>query len=81
MYHTVLVSDIPQLLPGMDDMARRFINLVDEFYDRRVKLVISAAVDMRELYQGEGLAFEFQRTLSRLLEMQSREYLACQHLA
>lgn len=79
LYHTVLVSGVPCLAVGMDDQARRFINLVDEFYDRNVKLVVSAAVAPEALYRGSGLAFEFQRTLSRLLEMQSGEYLARQH--
>jgi len=79
LYHTVLLSRIPCLEPGMDDQARRFINLVDEFYDRNVKLILSAAVAPEALYRGTGLTFEFQRTRSRLLEMQSGEYLARQH--
>ena len=79
LYHTVLLSGLPCLQAGMDDQARRFINLVDEFYDRNVKLIISAAVPPEALYRGQGLGFEFQRTLSRLLEMQSGEYLARQH--
>lgn len=79
LYHTVLISGVPCLKAGLDDQARRFINLVDEFYDRNVKLVLSAAVAPEALYQGSGLVFEFQRTLSRLLEMQSGEYLARQH--
>jgi cell division protein ZapE len=53
--------------------------MVDEFYDRNVKLVLSAEVDMPSLYEGGSLAFEFQRTQSRLLEMQSHEYLARLH--
>ncbi|MEE4465441.1 AFG1/ZapE family ATPase, partial [Azotobacter chroococcum] len=61
------------------DMARRFINLVDEFYDRNVKLIISAEVELKDLYAGGRLEFEFQRTLSRLLEMQSHEFLARPH--
>ena len=68
----------------MDDddsnACRRFINLVDTFYDRQVKLVLSAEVGMSDLYVGKKLAFEFQRTLSRLQEMQSTEYLARPHL-
>ena len=59
-------------------MARRFINLVDEFYDRSVKLIISAEVELKDLCGGR-LEFEFQRTLSRLLEMQSHEYLTRPH--
>ncbi len=63
----VLLADLRQL----DDEARRFIALVDELYDRRVKLIISAEVGIDELYQGQQLAFEFQRCQSRLFEMQN----------
>ncbi|OUR60288.1 cell division protein ZapE [Colwellia sp. 39_35_sub15_T18] len=63
----VLLADLRQL----DDEARRFIALVDEFYDRKVKLIVSAEVDIDELYQGQQLAFEFQRCQSRLFEMQN----------
>lgn len=80
-FHAVLVSDVPQMNVHTDDQARRFINLIDEFYDRNVKLVISAAVPLAELYQGGKLNFEFERTQSRLLEMQSHEYLARAHRA
>ncbi|WP_196141127.1 cell division protein ZapE [Aliikangiella sp. G2MR2-5] len=80
-YHTVMVSDIPQLEAKDDSAARRFISLVDEFYERNVKLMITAAVELEELYVGSQLAFEFKRTLSRLQEMQSHDYLAKQHLA
>jgi len=78
-YHAVLLSGVPPLGRERDDEARRFINLVDEFYDRRVKLVISAAKPLTELYAGGHLAFEFERTTSRLLEMQSHDYLAQGH--
>ena len=78
-FHAVLLSDVPQLEAASDDMARRFINLVDEFYDRNVKLVISAAVALEQLYAGGRLEFEFERTRSRLLEMQSHDYLAAPH--
>jgi len=78
-FHAVLISNVPCLSEGKDDMARRFINLVDEFYDRNVKLVLSAEVPLLELYQGTGLSFEFERTTSRLLEMQSHDYLAREH--
>ena len=61
------------------DVSRRFINLVDEFYDRNVKLVITAEDVPEALYQGERLAFEFDRTVSRLREMQSTDYLSSQH--
>ena len=62
-----------------EDQARRFINLVDEFYDRNVKVVLSAEVDLVSLYVDGALKFEFQRTKSRLLEMQSYEYLSRPH--
>ncbi len=80
-FHAVLLSNVPLLDGNKEDQARRFINLVDEFYDRNVKLVISAAVALEQIYQGQRLAFEFQRTVSRLLEMQSHEYLAREHRA
>jgi cell division protein ZapE len=63
----------------MRDPTRRFIYLVDEFYDRRVKLLIRAEQSILELYQGEKLAFEIERTRSRLLEMQSEDYLKMKH--
>ncbi|ARN74870.1 cell division protein ZapE [Oceanicoccus sagamiensis] len=78
-FHAVLVSDVPQMDTHADDLARRFINLVDEFYDRNVKLVISAEVSLEQLYLGNKLSFEFERTQSRLLEMQSHDYLALEH--
>jgi len=78
-YHTVLLSNIPALHAGIDDQVRRFINLVDEFYDRQVKMIISAEKPLESLYSGGRLTFEFQRTQSRLLEMQSHEYLAREH--
>ncbi len=77
-FHSVLISGLPRF-DRTDDQARRFINLVDEFYDRGVKLVLSARVPLDELYGGGRLAFEFQRTRSRLLEMQSTEYLRRPH--
>ena len=79
-YHTVLVSRVPIMDAGADDAMRRFITLVDEFYDRGVKLILSAnAAAPEQLYQGERMAFEFRRTASRLHEMQGREYLARPH--
>ncbi|WP_026352946.1 cell division protein ZapE [Solimonas variicoloris] len=80
-HHTVLISRVPQMNAFREDAARRFINLVDEFYDRGVKLLLAADVALDELYRGEKSRFEFQRTLSRLTEMQSEEYLAKEHLA
>jgi len=80
-YPSVIISGVPQFDTTRDDQARRFISLVDEFYDRRVKLILSADVDVRNLYTGTRLSFEFDRTVSRLIEMQSTEYLALPHLA
>jgi cell division protein ZapE len=79
-HHTVLLSKVPQLTADDEDTARRFINLVDEFYDRGVKLILAADVPREELYGGRKLKFEFQRAVSRLVEMQSQEYLAKPHL-
>ncbi len=79
-YQTVLLSNVAQMGPDSEDQARRFISLVDEFYDHNVKLVISAAVPVDELYRGQRLAAEFARTRSRLHEMQSHDYLALRHL-
>ena len=78
-HHTVVLSDVPVLDGSADDKARRFVHLVDEFYDRGVKLILSAAAPPEKLYCGERLAFEFRRTASRLQEMQSRDYLARPH--
>jgi len=75
----VLISHVPLLTQQDEDAARRFIALVDELYDRRVKLVVTAAVALVDLYQGERLQFEFQRTRSRLTEMQSTQYLSQPH--
>jgi len=79
-FHTVLIANIPVMDWQMENQARRFLNLVDAFYDRSVKLIISAAAPVVELYQGDRLRFEFQRTISRLQEMQAHDYLAREHL-
>jgi len=79
IFHAVLISGLPRFSPELNDQARRFLNLVDEFYDRNVKLVLAAAVPLEDLYGGGSLEFEFQRTVSRLQEMQSYEYLAREH--
>lgn len=79
VYQTVLVSAVPQFDRTLENEARRFIALVDEFYDRRVKLILSADAPLDELYAGERLATEFQRTYSRLREMQSYDYLGAAH--
>jgi cell division protein ZapE len=78
-FNTVLISNVPQFTPQTEDPARRFVNLVDEFYDRGVKLVLSAATPVTELYDGARLRAEFARTTSRLIEMQSAQYLAAAH--
>ena len=80
-YPTVIVSGIPALDATMEDQARRFVSLVDEFYDRRVKLIVSAAAAPHELYAGSRLQLEFERTASRLVEMQTTDYLAAPHLS
>ena len=80
LFHTVMLLDVPVMTPLMESEARRFIALVDEFYERHVKLVVSAEVPLYEVYQGERLKFEFQRCLSRLQEMQSEEYLKREHM-
>ncbi|MEW9799050.1 cell division protein ZapE [Alteromonas sp. CYL-A6] len=79
-YHSVLVANVTPMGQNNDDVARRFIAMVDEFYERHVKLIMSAEVPMDELYTGGRLDFEFKRCMSRLKEMQSREYLAREHL-
>lgn len=80
-YQTVIVAGVPALGADCDDAARRFVAMVDEFYDRKVKLILSAAVPLDELYCGQRLAFEFRRTYSRLTEMQSTDYLHTAHIA
>ena len=80
-YSAVVLSNVPRFTVRSEDAARRFISLVDEFYDRAVKLIMSAEAPVTELYGGERLRFEFERTESRLLEMQSHEYLARSHRA
>ncbi|MEL5298557.1 cell division protein ZapE [Serratia nevei] len=80
LYHSVILYNVRVMGPLKENTARRFLALVDEFYERHVKLVIGAEASMFEIYQGERLKFEYQRCLSRLQEMQSEEYLKLQHL-
>ena len=80
LFHTVMLFNVPVMNTRNENEARRFIALVDEFYERHVKLVVSAQVSLFEIYQGERLRFEFQRCLSRLQEMQSEEYLRLSHM-
>jgi cell division protein ZapE len=79
LYHTLMISGIPIFDPGNENAARRFIMAIDEFYDRGVKLIVSAAAPPNALYRGERLTFEFERAASRLIEMQTAAYLASQH--
>ncbi|MBE8168741.1 MAG: cell division protein ZapE [Shewanella sp.] len=82
LYHTVMISGVKQMgeqLTG-DGIARRFLALVDEFYERNVKLIISSEVALEDIYTNGRLNFEFRRCRSRLIEMQSHDYLALEHL-
>jgi cell division protein ZapE len=81
LYGTLFITDVPQLTPADEDAARRFIMLIDELYDRGVKTVVSAAAPPLQLYRGERLQFEFERAASRLIEMQTQQYLAGSHRA
>lgn len=74
-FHTVFIEGLPVLGDARDDQARRFVHLVDEFYDRNIRLMLCAEAEPEALYRGRRLDFEFQRTASRLREMRSREYL------
>jgi cell division protein ZapE len=78
-YQSVIVADVPVLDSLRENQARRFIALVDELYDRNVNLIVSAAAPPVELYRGDRLSFQFERTVSRLIEMQSEDYLAQEH--
>jgi cell division protein ZapE len=80
-YHTVLISDVQRVGPGEADRRRRFIWLIDEFYDRRVKLILSAGAHLTELLQPAAGEVEVERTASRLVEMQTHQYLSEAHLA
>lgn len=80
-FHTVLISNIPVMEKSMDDAARRFVNMIDEFYDLHVNLVVSADAEPESLYTGDRLEFEFERTASRLREMQSKDYMTIKHLS
>ncbi|MDE9432959.1 cell division protein ZapE [Xenorhabdus bovienii] len=80
LYHSVLLHDTPVMTALDESAARRFLALVDEFYERHVKLIINAEAPMEQIYQGELLTFEYRRCLSRLQEMQSEEYLKLPHL-
>ena len=81
IFHSVIISEIPIMSKEHDDKARRFIELIDEFYDRHVNLIASADSKPNSLYQGTRLKAMFERTSSRLLEMQSEDYMALEHKA
>lgn len=82
LYHTVLLSGLEQMGAQQtgDDIARRLLAVVDEFYERNVKLIISATVPLEDIYTQGQLNFEFKRCHSRLIEMQSHDYLVLEHL-
>lgn len=77
-FHTVILSSIPRMTPAMASEARRFTWLIDVFYDRKIKLLMSAEVPPEQLYTEGIMASEFHRTVSRIIEMQSREYMESQ---
>jgi cell division protein ZapE len=78
-FHTLVLADIPRMSPAKRDQAKRFVTLIDALYDAKVKLVCSAEAGPTELYTAGDGAFEFERTTSRLIEMQSPEYMALPH--
>ncbi|MBU8872404.1 AFG1 family ATPase [Reyranella sp. MMS21-HV4-11] len=80
-FHTVIVAEVPKMGPDSRDKAVRFVTMIDTFYEKKVKFICSAAANPGNLYpEGDG-SFEFQRTVSRLMEMQSPEYLNLEHIA
>ena len=79
LYRTVLIADVCQMDDSVNDVARRFISMIDEFYDHHLVIIISAEVEIKLLYIGKKLRFEFQRCASRLIEMQSKAYLQQAH--
>lgn len=79
-FHTVLIDNVPKLEPQKKNEAVRFVTLIDALYEAKVKLIASADGDPQQLYPEGDEAFEFGRTVSRLMEMQSRDYLALPHL-
>ena len=80
-FQTILVSNIPAMGDGQNDIVQRFIQLIDAVYDHNVKFIATALTSPDELYNGEGLTFPFQRTVSRLHEMRSEHYLSKAHIA
>jgi cell division protein ZapE len=80
-FAVVIVSGVPRLTPDMGNAARRFTWLIDVLYDHRVKLLLSAAVPADDLYREGPNSQEFLRTVSRLIEMRTYEYMALPHQA
>lgn len=80
IYTTVMISSIPVMNESCDSAAKRFIHLIDALYDHNVKLICSAEAVAGQLYTGKRLAFAFDRTISRLTEMQTKSYLALPHV-
>tara|TARA_B110000196_G_scaffold30310_1_gene23000 strand:- start:1809 stop:2879 length:1071 start_codon:yes stop_codon:yes gene_type:complete len=78
-YQTVIISEIPVLTENMENETRRFIALIDEFYERNVKLIFTSANSYENLYEGNKFSFEYERTKSRLAEMSSQKYLELAH--
>ncbi len=78
-FHTVMISKVPGFADHNEEAARRFVYLIDELYDRHVNVLMSADVAILALYRGHRLQKEFERTSSRLIEMQSKDYLALEH--
>jgi cell division protein ZapE len=74
-FHTVILSGVPRMSAAMSSEARRFTWLIDVFYDHKVKLIMSAEVEPEQLYTEGAMSNEFHRTVSRIIEMQSREYM------
>jgi cell division protein ZapE len=79
-FHTVIVKGIPAMDAANRDKASRFVTLIDALYEHRVKLICSAAAEPQALYPEGDNAFEFKRTASRLIEMQTKEYKALEHV-
>ncbi|MEM9603670.1 MAG: cell division protein ZapE [Pseudomonadota bacterium] len=79
-FHSVLISNVPVMDQAASDAARRFVNLIDELYDRNVVVIVSADAEPEQLYVGKRMAFEFVRAASRLREMGTRDYLGLPHL-
>ena len=78
-FHTVFINDVPVMDEARDDAAKRFVHLIDALYDNHVKLILSAEAPVDTIYQGKLVKFEFDRTISRLNEMASQDYLASEH--